>query len=127
MSAERRCRDFLARAERRDPGNPFVVSCRRQFESGWFLSAAQLGALSRVTPTRGVRGMAQRMYGPGPRGAAAPASAFATAGDADSQATLEGVQEAYEAGRASWEDVCDAAHDQDWGGNSQSWDWSGGD
>jgi hypothetical protein len=70
--------------------------------------------------------MAQRMYGPGSCGTATPAPAFATAGDVEAQATMEGTQEAYEAGRASWEDVCDAAFDQEWGGNSQSWDWAGG-
>lgn len=52
MSAEQRYRDTLARAEKRDPGNAFVASCRRHFEAHGFLSPRQEGALNRVTRTR---------------------------------------------------------------------------
>lgn len=55
MSAHQRSLDTIAAAEKRDPGNTFVASCRRQLEQRGFLSPSQIGALNRVTRTRGTR------------------------------------------------------------------------
>jgi hypothetical protein len=42
----------LANAERADPGNPFVASCRCFYEARGYLSDKQLSSIKRVTPTR---------------------------------------------------------------------------
>ena len=42
----------IARANNRDPGNRFVASCRRFWQERGYLSAKQIEALDRVTPTR---------------------------------------------------------------------------
>ena len=41
----------LSAAEKRDPGNPFVLSCRKFFTERGFLSDKQKSALRRVTKT----------------------------------------------------------------------------
>lgn len=107
----------LERAERADPGNQFVASCRRFHEQHGDLSAKQIAALGRVTRTRVAAHRGQR------------ASAVLARGTSlhISDDPVEQVREEYDAGQASWEDVEDAAFDQEWGGNFNSWDWAGGD
>lgn len=113
MSVDDRAREAINQAERRDPGNPFVASCRRYFEARGFLSAAQIGALRRVTRTHG-RPAVYAVAGP------ATGGGLVHPDDDD-------PHEAHAAGRITHEDLSDAIHDAEWGGNTQSWDWAGGD
>lgn len=48
--------DAIKCAEARDPGNPFVASCRRFYEANGYMSAKQFAALDRVTKTRTHKG-----------------------------------------------------------------------
>jgi hypothetical protein len=53
---------LLKEAERRDPGNTFVASCRAFLEKNSFLSKKQIKALENVTLTRAYNRVGRRRH-----------------------------------------------------------------
>lgn len=98
--------DILAAADKRDPGNTFVASCYRYLEKHGILSDKQMEALERVTRTKSHIHISGGVN-------------FDELEQLEDMAMINGCQ-------VDQDILQDYYYDID-GGNTQSWDWAGGE